>query len=94
MREMKVLMNLAEILRNCLIKPHRSFWLRLELRTFSFNELYSFQLKLQPQVSYAETIAKTREFQLIFRRSGNTHSLSTVRKEEKSCLDRMKQSLQ
>ena len=54
----------------------------------------SFQLKLQPQVSYAETIAKARELQLIFSRSGNTHPLSTVRKEEKSRLDRMEQSLQ
>ena len=68
-----------------------------ELRFHLMNSLPdndSFQLKLQPQVSYAETIAKARELQLIFSRNGNTHPLSTVRKEEKSRLDRMEQSLQ
>ena len=54
----------------------------------------SFQLKLQPQVSYADTIAKARELHLIFSRSGSTHPLNTVRSEEKSRLDRMEQSLQ
>ena len=54
----------------------------------------SFQLKLQPQVSYTATIAKARELHLIFSRSGNTHPLSTVKNEEKSRLDRVEQSLQ
>ena len=68
-----------------------------ELRFHLMNSLpdnVSFQLKLQPQVSYAATIAKARELHLIFSRSGNTHPLNTVRSEEKSYLDRVEQSLQ
>ena len=45
-------------------------------------------------MSYADTIAKGRELQLIYSRSGNTHPLSTVKKEGKGRLDRIDQSLQ
>ena len=60
----------------------------------SLPDYVSFQLKLQPQVLYADTIAKAQELHLICSRSGSTHPLNTVRSEEKSHLDQMEQLLQ
>ena len=56
----------------------KDFKLHFHFINFSLPEIMLLQLKLQPKVSYVETIAKAREVRLIYRRSEGHECVNEV----------------
>ena len=69
-----------------------------ELRFYLINSLpeeVSLQLKLQPKVSYVETIAKARELRLIYDRTKNNELVHQVQsKQDDDQLQKLEETIQ
>jgi len=68
-----------------------------ELRFHFMNSLpdkISLQLKLQPKVNYAETMAKARELRLIYERSEASETVNQLKSTEDSRITKMEETLQ